>query len=45
MRPTAAVPVGVNSTTWIAGLALDGGFGRITRKFGLTVARLVPAVP
>lgn len=36
-----AVPTGINSTTGIAGLTLGGGFGWITRKFGLTIDSLV----
>lgn len=38
-----AVPSGINSTTGIAGLTLGGGFGWITRKFGLTIDSLVSA--
>ncbi len=36
-----AVPSGVNSTTGIAGLTLGGGFGWITRKFGMTIDNLL----
>jgi FAD/FMN-containing dehydrogenase len=38
-----AVPVGINSTTGIAGLTLGGGFGWISRKHGLTVDNLLSA--
>ncbi|MXN64895.1 FAD-binding protein [Stappia sp. GBMRC 2046] len=38
-----AVPVGINSTTGIAGLTLGGGFGWITRKHGMTIDNLKSA--
>ena len=36
-----AVPMGINSTTGIAGLTLGGGFGWTSRKFGLTIDNLL----
>ena len=38
-----ALPMGINSTTGIAGLTLGGGFGWTARKLGMTIDNLIAA--